>query len=220
MEARDLFSWGVTWGGKDTEAMKSLLQRVRGKAPIIVEIGSHKGCSASIIGEYIKERKGYLFCVDPWPEADILLTFMLNMKALHLQDYIHPLVMESKLASTIFKDEMLEMVFIDGNHYYKSVMEDIKLWYTKIKHLGIMCGHDCDKPFHELPEKERERTRDFLLNIDGGGYATKDHGVLTISMHAGVSMAVEDSFGTEGYEVWENSESKRSRIWYHQVKHG
>lgn len=50
----------------------------------------------------------------------------------------------SNKASTIIKDE-LDFVYIDGNHKYKYVLEDITLWYEKLKIGGIIiCDDACD----------------------------------------------------------------------------
>jgi len=34
------------------------------------------------------------------------------------------------------------MVFIDANHKYQHVKEDIMAWLPKVKDSGILCGHD------------------------------------------------------------------------------
>lgn len=41
--------------------------------------------------------------------------------------------MESIRAAKLFKDEQLDFVFIDANHSYKSVKEDIEAWWPKVK---------------------------------------------------------------------------------------
>ena len=41
-----------------------------------------------------------------------------------------------------FMDESLDFVFIDGNHDYPYVKEDIELWTPKVKKGGIVAGHD------------------------------------------------------------------------------
>lgn len=48
----------------------------------------------------------------------------------------------SELASTMFADESLDFVYIDANHAYDFVVQDIKLWYPKVKKGGYLCGHD------------------------------------------------------------------------------
>ena len=39
----------------------------------------------------------------------------------------------SEIASDIFTDESLDFVYIDANHAYEYVVQDINLWYTKVK---------------------------------------------------------------------------------------
>ncbi len=51
----------------------------------------------------------------------------------------------SKTASKKFADESLDVVFIDLNHSYESVKEDIALWLPKVKKGGYLAGDD----YHE-----------------------------------------------------------------------
>ena len=48
----------------------------------------------------------------------------------------------SKIASEIFEDESLDFIYIDANHAYDFVVEDIKLWFPKLKKEGVFSGHD------------------------------------------------------------------------------
>lgn len=48
----------------------------------------------------------------------------------------------SKNACTSFEDLSVDFVYIDGNHKYEYVKEDIELWWPKVKHGGIFAGHD------------------------------------------------------------------------------
>jgi len=45
-------------------------------------------------------------------------------------------------AATQFDDETFDFIFIDGNHYYDYVYEDILIWFPKLKKGGIISGHD------------------------------------------------------------------------------
>ena len=36
----------------------------------------------------------------------------------------------------------LDFIYIDGNHSYNYVYNDIDMYYKKVKPNGIMCGHD------------------------------------------------------------------------------
>lgn len=55
-----------------------------------------------------------------------------------------PLVMTSREASEQFEDMSMDFVFIDGDHSYEGVKEDIGLWLPKVKTGGYLCGHDYD----------------------------------------------------------------------------
>ena len=45
-------------------------------------------------------------------------------------------------ASSDFKNNSLDFVYIDGNHDFKHVAQDIYEWTNKIKSGGIVAGHD------------------------------------------------------------------------------
>lgn len=49
---------------------------------------------------------------------------------------------DSKTASKIFIEHTLDFVFIDADHSYEAVYEDISNWLWKIKKNGWICGHD------------------------------------------------------------------------------
>ena len=40
----------------------------------------------------------------------------------------------------------LDFVYIDGNHSYKYVKEDLELYYPKVKDGGLVGGHDYNEP--------------------------------------------------------------------------
>mgnify|MGYP003685889429 CR=1 FL=1 len=45
-------------------------------------------------------------------------------------------------ASIDIKDNFLDWVYIDGDHRFKHVLNDLTLWYNKVKKGGIIAGHD------------------------------------------------------------------------------
>lgn len=56
----------------------------------------------------------------------------------------HPNLIKGKsidVASSI-ADESLDFVFIDADHTYESVKEDIEAWTPKVRKGGIVSGHD------------------------------------------------------------------------------
>ena len=45
-------------------------------------------------------------------------------------------------AAKMFKDDSIDYLFIDANHTYEWVVEDMKAWIPKVKKGGIIMGHD------------------------------------------------------------------------------
>jgi len=50
--------------------------------------------------------------------------------------------MTSKEGSYAVPDRALDMVFIDGDHQYEAVRQDIRMWLPKVKIGGYIAGHD------------------------------------------------------------------------------
>jgi hypothetical protein len=48
----------------------------------------------------------------------------------------------SEDALVLFEDESIDFVYIDGNHNYVNVMNDITEWTKKVKRGGVVCGDD------------------------------------------------------------------------------
>jgi hypothetical protein len=42
--------------------------------------------------------------------------------------------------------ETLDWVYIDGNHTYEFVLEDLRSWYPKVRPGGLVAGDDYDRP--------------------------------------------------------------------------
>lgn len=44
--------------------------------------------------------------------------------------------------AALYPDGYFDWVYVDANHMYDPVMEDLRAWYPKIKKGGYLCGHD------------------------------------------------------------------------------
>lgn len=52
---------------------------------------------------------------------------------------------KSKDVLSTFKDEYFDLIYIDGDHSYNAVKEDLELAYKKVKNEKYICGHDYTK---------------------------------------------------------------------------
>ena len=118
---------------------------------IIVEVGSYAGHSAELFLNSNKIKT--LYCIDPWcngyddkdsaSESDMIeVENSFDTLVLNKFDNVIKLKHTSKDAVKLFEDESLDCVYIDANHQYEAVKEDILLWLPKVKKNGIISGHD------------------------------------------------------------------------------
>ena len=50
--------------------------------------------------------------------------------------------MDSASASKLFPDNFFDFIYIDGDHSYEAVKNDLHMWHPKLKKYGVMCGDD------------------------------------------------------------------------------
>lgn len=118
----------------------------------VAEIGVRKGETAFYLLNSIYDINMYL--VDPYvPYNDVLnLKFTQEdqnaFKAetlTKLAPFEHKFMLieePSVTAAKQFNLNFFDLVFIDAEHTYKAVKEDIATWYPLVNYGGILCGHD------------------------------------------------------------------------------
>src|SRR5690349_13242959 len=103
---------------------------------ILVEVGSYLGRSAWTFAQSVHPSVK-VYCIDPWPD-NLFPKFKENVKTcpniITIQDLSPRMAWD--------KNVRPDLVFIDGNHSYPHVDEDIKFWSQQLKKNGILCGHD------------------------------------------------------------------------------
>ncbi len=117
---------------------------------IIVEFGCHLGRSTRALAD---NTDGIIYAVDPWngfyPDKNNNF-YVYNIEdhypnfSKNLSDYIEiGKVKPFKCHSYHFwMKEQADLVFIDGDHRYDSVVEDIDIAWKLTKPGGIISGHD------------------------------------------------------------------------------
>ncbi len=182
----------------EAEFLCLMSQKVAKPNGIFFEVGSWKGYSSAFIGTIAKKNNCTLYCVDHWngssnvphqtQSPDCLEIFRKNMAWLGLKDTVFPLVMSSAIAGKIVKDNTADFIFIDADHRYESIKEDLDIWWPKLKVGGIICGHDCEWKY----DKSSQSNKDSIeknLSVDFT-YET-----LPYPCHPGVVKAVYEKFG-------------------------
>lgn len=122
-----------------------------GKTPVVgIEIGSSTAANACEVVEAWPEITK-LYCIDyypvysDFPSAEIQNN-ALTYAILNIIDTpkVHLIIESSIEATKRFKDESIDFVYIDANHSYTFVRDDIQAWLPKVKKGGIIGGHDYD----------------------------------------------------------------------------
>jgi len=116
-----------------------------------VEIGTFKGHFAS---EILKRWPGVLYMIDPWRplgeeysdssnHSEHLDAYSETMNRLAgFEDRAFMLRGLSSQLVNLFDDNSLDWIYVDGNHAYDYVKEDLEMWWPKLKSGGLMSGHD------------------------------------------------------------------------------
>ena len=104
-----------------------------------VEIGSHRGESALVISSFPFINK--LTCVDihEYPELKERLKEKIDANTV---DFIQASSIE--YADTV-ENNSIDFVYIDAEHDYDSVKQDLSVWFPKVKIGGFLAGHDYNK---------------------------------------------------------------------------
>lgn len=121
---------------------------------VVIEVGVERGAYAELILKRTNPRQLYL--IDPWcyqnpeiyndplnvsdteQEEAFLETskrFVSTPNVFIIRDF-------SKNAVEQFADESIDWIYLDGNHGYEAIKEDLSIWWPKIKKGGILSGHD------------------------------------------------------------------------------
>jgi hypothetical protein len=113
------------------------------------EIGTERGLYAEILCKANPSLK--LYCVDPWASYPGYREYVSSEKYndcyLEAKNRLSPfdcrfIKSVSRDALNLIKDESLDFVYIDGNHEFAYIAEDISGWSKKVRPGGIVAGHD------------------------------------------------------------------------------
>ncbi|MCK9570129.1 class I SAM-dependent methyltransferase [Candidatus Pacearchaeota archaeon] len=117
-----------------------------------VEVGVWEGDNSAQLLKHLPTIQ--LSCVDPWHlggEHDSMPKSARELRegmkkflevTSFAKDRCITFPMTSVKAAGQFQDASIDFVFLDANHSYSSVFQDVRLWHPKIRPGGLLCGHD------------------------------------------------------------------------------
>ena len=146
------------------------------------EIGTRDGNYAEELCQDLPDLQ--LYCIDPWKiykdYQEVWIKDQKSMDALFkdikrkLSKYNCKIIRKTSMeAVKSFKSNSLDFVFIDGNHNYNYVLDDISKWSRVVRAGGIIFGHDYSQDYSGVIRAVQEYIKNnnikpwFLLKVGG-----------------------------------------------------
>lgn len=124
------------------------------KPKTVVELGSFYGCSTFAFAQAVKDHNidTEIWAVDLWEtfdkfteddyKLDVYGEFLKVKNSCYNKGCIKELKMKFDDAATNFKDNSIDLLHIDGSHFYEDVKHDFETWKSKLKQDAIVLFHD------------------------------------------------------------------------------
>jgi predicted O-methyltransferase YrrM len=120
-----------------------------------VEVGVFDGGFSKILNDAYQYEE--FVCVDPWEGNESQYRNVKNLFS--NRPTITILRTTSVKASTLFADGYFDFVYIDALHDFDSVVEDLTVWYPKLRKGGLFSGHD----YNDRGGKRGKKAVDFFF---------------------------------------------------------
>lgn len=145
-----------------------------------IEIGSYKGEYAK---EILNKWNGKLYLLDLWRSVDdgsyidetncknyndIMNTCCENIRTFENRCFM--LRANADDLCNLFPNEYFDFIYIDANHKYDAVLNDMNKWFPKLRKGGVFAGHDYLKiNWLEDPNFSEDRINKHIFS-SGGDY--------------------------------------------------
>ena len=124
----------------------------------IAEIGVFRGKNAKVLREEFP--KAHLYLIDPWKptspylhsksavsrDPQIFIEAKAHVEALFQEDPLTTLIARESQEALSLLPEKLDLVFLDANHAYEALKEEIVRWLKRVRPGGILAGHNYGRP--------------------------------------------------------------------------
>ena len=135
-----------------------------------VEIGIWRGSYTLI---YLKELDiEKVFLIDPYEGEEKKQMERVHLQLKGYENKVEWIKARSADVANKFNDGSLDFVYIDGDHQYEAVLQDISLYYFKVKKGRLVSGHDYGKRWPGVPKAVNEycKKNNLKLNIAGSDW--------------------------------------------------
>jgi len=179
----------ISWIKRREDIILSIASQLEGK--VLVEIGTDGGSFANFLLANTKDTK--LYCIDPYQRYEDYKDAINNVTGDALYQSTYSKLKQSfgdrvqfirKFSSDAVADieDEVDFLYIDGNHQYTYVLEDLQKFFPKVKAGGIIIGDDAV----DLNENERDKEGNVYIEWGPGCFGWY-----------GVKKAFEDFLATQ-----------------------
>lgn len=215
-------------------AIHALVNIIREKAKdgmVVIEVGVFHGDSVAGYVDTVRRYQGKILAID-WFKGSKSVTPQFPQQAVAYyddKDFEHifwdNVRLTNKDVVTVLKGDSVEMlnslpaesadiIFIDGEHAYSKVYEDIKAALRVIKKDGILCGHDCQSLYSQAFQDWASRENDLCHLPENQWKLFGSDSIYELNCHAnrhpGVIKAVGEHFG-------DNVQLLPDSVWVHYM---
>ena len=121
-----------------------------------VEVGVEYGVTMTKVLSVIDAELDEYWAIDPWKPVGLkygpklgyrtpLQWYEMYASVCAQMSQFHSLKvikLPSTYIASLLPDESFDMVYIDGDHCYQAVYDDLCAWFPKVKAGGVISGHD------------------------------------------------------------------------------
>src|ERR1051325_4709866 len=196
LDAEAVFARAEQIGGwlprtPDMETLYALARLQERPGGLFLEVGSWKGRSSYILAAVAHAAGARLVCLDTWhgyvnrsapcfAEAEQDRDFIRHIKA-NLAEFgvaeatVNPGALGATVTlwpgvswdeARIMDNHQFDLVFLDADHDSPGFDQDVAAFWPKVRHGGVLCGHDYGHP--DFPDVKRVVDREFLTATHTG----------------------------------------------------
>lgn len=142
------------------------IQKIK-KSDVCAEVGVWRGDYSS---EILKCQPKKLYLIDPWVHQDYpWVEWAKGQRIIDAYNHVenkfknqsNVSIQRKNSTDVYFGKEYLDWVYLDADHSYDSVLNDLKHWYPQIKKGGFLCGDDYGWS-HELTKGPQPAVDEFV----------------------------------------------------------